>query len=888
MNFLLLTQVNAQSAQRNISLNFKQVELKLIIDTFGQVLKRSFLYNESILKGKTVNFVTDKKFTEKEAYSIFEAILSAEGLALIKEDDFIRIVTKNDAVRILTKSDYSKSDRKEDFFLTEVIEIRKVDVNLIRNAIQPFISQTTNITQFVPGNLFIVRDSFKNIERIKQLIKKLDTDYDNKNLEKIPLKNIKVNEVINIINKVYSVELQQLPGKNTNLVLLEPSTNSLIAVGLPDFMNKIRKFVKIMDVDSLNSSKLRVVEIKHAEISFVINTINEILKANATKPSDPQQVKTSATRLIKLPGANKILIYSDDYHYTFIKDLIRDMDVSKESVLLEIINIQNATVTEIAKVVQEIFGNTTTKAGKTEVKNDFKLITDERTNKLIILGRSSMIVKIKEIIKQFDRRIDNAAGNYRVFRLNYTTAEEIAKVLQAVTKSIIQTEKGKAPNPTKVNTEISITPDKSTNSLVIYAKSADFDILENVIKQLDIVRPQVFVEALIMEMSLEDGLNLGTSIQSAQVAEKDGEILGAGVIGTGSKSAGLTEFDSSVAGSSGAFLGVFGKPFSLNGKDYSTFNGFVTAQKSVSKNNILSSPQLMTLNNVKAKITAAQTKAFEKDTVVTSNGTSKTSFDYKDIGVELELTPQINADKSIKLEISAKYTSVLNNNRADTFTPDTFKREIQTSVLVNHNSVIALGGLISDNISTIETKVPCLGDIPIIGWLFKSKRATKEKTNLMIYISPQIISTADELKAKIEDIKNSYNESLNNKFRLNVSEEFGIPSINVENDFWGMPEDKPSVKEDSAIDTEKELEDDSTELKPEEDSLVLDPQSEDQETPKDEAVISIELDGLDITPEDIYPIESIEEVQPVTTEPVQKAVEKEKTVDDNRKPEEKL
>ncbi|KAK3606902.1 hypothetical protein CHS0354_018497 [Potamilus streckersoni] len=753
-----------------VLLNLNNVDLKSFIDTVSRSIGRTFLVDDRLVQGKKVNFSSDKRYTIEEVYSIFEAILDAEGLATVKEDKFIRIVAKADATKLLTKVDVKRSEQGEDFTVTQVIRIRNSDVNLIRNTIQPFISPVTNITQYPPENLIIIRDSLKNINRIRQLIELIEGGGGRVRVKRIALKS-QVNQAINILNKAFQSDIQRSNAGARVGLFPEPESNSVIVVGDSGFIRRVSDFINDMDFNDENvQNESRILTIKYADIATIITAVDSVFKSG----SGSQNYK-----IVNLPDSKQLMVFSSKAVFTDIKAFVEQLDVESASMNLEIINVVNASAEDMVKLINSIFDGSASKTQNSTGQVNFRVLSDTRTNKLIILAREPVIKKIKVLLKEFDRKIGNLGGNYRVYRLNYTSAEEIAKVLQGVTQGIIAQTGGKAataPVSGGGNNDITIIPDKSTNSLVIYAKPEQFNIIEKVISELDVVRPQVYVEAMIMEVTLDKTLNLGADWKAVSLTRKNGEVEYVTTVSGGEQTAGISSFPPSSP--NGSIIGVVGKPFTFGGQQFSTFSAFIRAQERNSEVNILSSPQIMTLNNVKAKVKAGEVRAFLKEIVTDSNGRDKQSYDYKDIGVEMELTPQINPDKTIRMEIVSKFTDVKQNSQSsNVYTPETLNREITTTVSVKDDDIIVLGGLISDKIQLSERKVPCLGDIPLVGWLFKSETRTNNKTNLLVFISPRIISNEADLKERIESIKQNFNEASDERFRLNVSDEFGMPGI---------------------------------------------------------------------------------------------------------------
>ena len=325
-------------------------------------------------------------------------------------------------------------------------------------------------------------------------------------------------------------------------------------------------------------------------------------------------------------------------------------------------------------------------------------------------------------------------------------ASNLAEILSNISGNINQ--QTKASNKKK-GKQLSIVADKETNSLIIYANPAQYSIIKNAIEDLDVIRPQVFVEALIVEIGVNKTLNLGVKYSRNTLLDPDNANSGLGNLSTPSGFGGVTSQtpEGARASGTGSLLGVIGNIISYNGVDYLSYAAFVQALATDREVDILSNPKILTLNNKKATIQVGENRPFLTSITRDSNNNAIPNYSYKDLGILLDILPQINAGDYVNMEIKQENTSVSGFAQADLLTEDrpiTSKRTLITQVVVKSGETIALGGLISDEKVINKTKVPCLGDIPLLGYLFRNQTTSSKKTNLVVFLTPTIVRTAEE------------------------------------------------------------------------------------------------------------------------------------------------
>jgi general secretion pathway protein D len=431
-------------------------------------------------------------------------------------------------------------------------------------------------------------------------------------------------------------------------------------------------------------------------------------------------------------------------------EIIQVIDVAGTGEEISVIPLEYAGAEDTARSLNGIFqARSGTKGAQAGSK--IQIVADERTNSLIILASEVDTLKVRELIDIIDRETPRGEGNIHVYYLQNANAEDLREVLAAIPSK--QGETAQAGTSPVVSKDVQIVADKATNSLIITAKKTDYLILEDVIKKLDIPRNMVYIEALIMEVSMKKQLDLGVEWLGGRPA---GEIsdYDIGVFGSSNPDAtNMPSVDDNgmVSLPAGFSLGVLGDTITINDVKFPTIGAVVRAYGTDSDVHILSTPQIMTTDNEEAEITVADNIPF-----LTRMGTSASEVDYsnyefKDVGVTLNITPQINQERFVRLKISQEVSQVVNQERVGL--PTTLVREAKTTVVIKDGQTVVIGGLIDETENTTNYKVPLLGDIPILGYLFRSTSRSMDKKNLYIFLTPHIIENPAEAEALYEDKK---------------------------------------------------------------------------------------------------------------------------------------
>lgn len=427
-----------------------------------------------------------------------------------------------------------------------------------------------------------------------------------------------------------------------------------------------------------------------------------------------------------------------------------------------------------------------------------KVIPDERTNSLIVMADPAQASQIREVVKRLDVQTPSTYGNMFVYYLKNAGAEEVAKVLQELARTELSeqtsTQAGQALTKEaqlgvvtgQFQGPVKIAADKGTNSIIVFASQQDYRMIETVLKKLDIRRNQVFVQGLIATLSVNASRDLGVWIKGGGNVGNNavgGQTLPGGGPGTSQGSAtgmlpsqgGLGALPSQMqsgqeTGAGGmsaaqaggqAFSSTFMNPFSLPGFAATAISGgmvniggqqiplwqaVIQAVAADSRSDVLSTPYLLAMDNQEAEINVGQEVPMQAGTTLTSTGMTQSSIERQPVGIILKITPKISEGDLIQLEIYQEVSQVDRSaSYTDQFGYTTNKRTAKTHAVVKDNATIIIGGLIDTNVSKITSKVPILGSIPILGYLFKTEGTQATKQNLIILLTPHIIRTPSDI-----------------------------------------------------------------------------------------------------------------------------------------------
>ena len=464
------------------------------------------------------------------------------------------------------------------------------------------------------------------------------------------------------------------------------------------------------------------------------------------------------------PGNNSLVITDYGDNLRRIGQIIAAMDVSNATDV-EVITLKHAIAVDLAPLVLRLIesGSGVTAAPGGQADGSFKttLVAEPRSNTLILRAANpARLALAKSLIDKLDQPgTQSASGNIYVVYLKNAEATKLAATLRAAisgeARGTPATPAAAATGATGATTAASqpstggqIQADAATNSLIITAPEPQYRQLRAVIDKLDARRAQVYVESLIAEVNADKAAEFGIQWQGALGQNGDANV---GILGTNFKIGGTNIINLALTGATGTPTLASGANFGVAHQTNGVYVlGFLARYlQSNGDGNILSTPNLLTLDNEEAKIVIAQNVPFVTGQF-TNTGASGTSgsvnpfqtIERKDVGITLKVKPQISENGTVKLTIYQEVSTIQASTLNAANGPTTNKRSIESNVLVADGSIVVLGGLLQDEYSGNQEKVPGLGDVPLFGNLFKSETRSRKKTNLMVFLRPVVVRDA--------------------------------------------------------------------------------------------------------------------------------------------------
>jgi len=590
--------------------------------------------------------------------------------------------------------------------------------------------------------------------------------------------NFKGTEITEFINIV---------GKNLNkTIIVDPQVRGRINVRSYEMLNEkqyYQFFLNVLEVYDfsvveMESGVLKVMRQKDAKMSNIPVVGDDNAAIGDEMVTRVVQVKNVSVRelspllrqftdqaggghVVHYDPSNVIMMTGQAEVVNRLVDIIQRVDKAGNQDI-DIIRLSYASAAEVVRILESIYKKNQGQGDQPDFLIP-KIVADERTNSVIVSGELQARQRVSDIVKRLDAE-QQSQGNTRVYYLKYAKAEDLVKVLQGVSNSMVAAasssqaqQQGGGGNP-RGNREISIEAHKESNSMVITAQPDMLRSLEDVIRQVDVRRAQVLVEAIIVEVGETAGINLGVQLISAEggITQFNNGVVPITQVGAAAAAArkvtpqprvvqstipgvpsttvqdpktpgDYSKLGEALAGVNGALLGIV--------RD--DWGAIVQAVKADTDSNILATPHITTLDNQESNFIVGEEVPINTTTQPGQGGSQPfTTKDRKEIGIKLKVTPQINEGDAVKLTIEQEVSS-----RAGSIDGDLIiaKREIKTTVMADNGATVVLGGLIDEDVQQTESKVPLLGDIPVLGHLFRSTSSSKKKRNLMVFIKPTIM-----------------------------------------------------------------------------------------------------------------------------------------------------
>ncbi len=664
-----------------------EMDVQDLIQTISEITGQNFILDESV-KGKKITVIAPGGFKKENAMRLFETILSLNGFSVVKKDGTNIIVPKRDVkITSIPTEVGTQQGESSDSFITRLIQLKNIQASEVANILKPLISREGDIVVYPAMNTLIIIETVDNLNRILKIIQNLDVETE---IEFIKIHNADAAEVA------------------TKLVEIFGGTSSTSSGPAAQTQQTQRQ----------SSSRTR-------------NLPGSQNKSEAPAITAQSTTETSAVgfKVITDERTNSLIViaYPDDMKK--IKSVIEILDVetAEPEEGIYVIRVLNADAESIVGVLAGLFGGSTggtgLGAGRSQRNSSSTFGSDQG------LGNSSSSTGSSSALSR--QTIERGAANGAV--------------------AVAETD------------ELRVTSDPSTNSIIFIGSRRDYETIKEVIQELDVRRKQVFVEAAILEVSLDKIRSFGTNLSIGFTVNGDTLGFGGTVLPGVPSLLGVQadpEASVNVLGSlSGLFLGVVGQEVDPDGSGpippIPSFSALFQALTSLTDVNVLSTPSIMTTDNEPAEIIVADVIPFPTGSTVGDSGVTVQTIQREPVGIRLSITPQISEGDFLNLniltEVSAIRQAPVQGLNTAQFGIATTTRTADSSVVVKNGQTIVIGGLVQDRESVVQNRVPVLGNIPVLGNLFKYKQRQSQKINLMILLTPRIVENEEDMRRILEE-----------------------------------------------------------------------------------------------------------------------------------------
>lgn len=663
--------------KNDTEINVKNADIAAVIRIFSKKTKRNYILDERV-KGK-VSIYLPAKVTPEESLKILDAVLGLKGFTTVPlSDNLWKVVptkeAKQSTIPTLREGD---PDLRSGSVVTRIIQLKYVGADEVKEVVSQLASPDGLVSAYAGTNALLLIDYEDNAKRIADIIGTVDVPFSNREMTIIPVKHADVEDI--------QKKLADILG------LAEGNDKKDSAASFANNLDIVRARAREM---TLNAGQ----PVSAQAVGSEGGGSNTSTIGRAKEP-----------KIIADDRTNSIIVVADDETTARVRALISQLDseIDLSGDRFYVYHCQHASADELVEVLSGLMGGGGGE-GKTTGSNLLGDGNDINTNSR---NRGDKANRTQDRNSRQQRTPGRSRGENKSDSSGATGAQ--------------------------LGEDISVTADKATNSLIIHAGKTDYEKIKSLLEQLDIKRRQVLVEAMILEVGVDDSLQLGADILGS-VGNDNGGVLVKSDFGSPDQSLAnllkspLEVSRFSVAAASAGTLTLPG------GIKIPTQSVLVSAAQQNSNVNVLSSPNLLTTDNEEAEIVVGQNVPFlaSQSTSDTNLNNTFNQIDRQDVGITLRLTPQISSQSFVKLQI---FTEVSNVIAVTDLGPTTTVRTSETTVIAKDGQMVVIGGLLSDSSNDSDAGVPFLKDIPILGYAFRDENARRQKTNLLIFITPRIV-----------------------------------------------------------------------------------------------------------------------------------------------------
>lgn len=665
-----------QEQEETTEINVKNADIAAVVRIFSKKTKRNFILDERV-KGK-VSIYLPGKVTAKESLQILDAVLALKGFTSVPiSENLWKIVPAKEAIQSTVPTITGDDPDREAgaAVVTRLFHLKHISADEAQQLLTPLISGSGLINAYTGTNSLIIIDSEDNIERIVDLLDSLDVAASQREMTIIPVEHAVAADIADKINQILSEEDGAIDASG------DGGAASRIEAIRARIQNRAAAARTGQDGDG----------------GAVVNASGETVSARSTAP-----------KIIADERTNSIIVVGDEETTARVRALVDalDSEIDRSGFRFYVYRCKNASAEELAEVLANLAGGETGGGSGSGINESNPLGLNRNSR-----NRGGQFASTQDRLGQQSRtpgrsRSEDAAGSDTSVSVQF-------------------------------GENVSVTADPATNSLIIFSGKTEYEKLLELLSQLDVRPRQVLVEAMLLEVRLSEDASKGFEFLTS-AGGADGGILAQSSFGGNlaqliSDPTALSDFTVAAASSGSLTL-----PGDIT---IPTQTVLLNAARNNNRVNVLSSPNILATDNQQAEIVVGQNVPFIASTSTSGDNLNNTfnTIDRQDVGITLRLTPQISSNDTVRLAIFTEVSSVLASSANSELGPTTTIRTSETTTITKNNQMVVIGGLMSDNVTEVDSGVPYLMDVPVLGHVFKSRIETVERTNLLIFITPRII-----------------------------------------------------------------------------------------------------------------------------------------------------
>ncbi|MBI4868765.1 MAG: hypothetical protein HY816_17645 [Candidatus Wallbacteria bacterium] len=724
-----------------ITVDLRDTDIKHFIKILSEQTQTNWVFDPAM--GGKINMLGPQRMSLREAQHLLTSILEFKGFTIEQIGNIRRLVPRTEGKfrnTVMRFGEYVAPEGyplSEDKLVTQLIRLKHRNVNEVRGVLVNFAKDAAAILPYAPTNSLFITDNGTYIHRLMRIIQELDVPEQSKRVGTITLRYAFGKQILQPLNEILKQTRAPRAGQAA-----APAAGAPPAPPAPP----------------------------------------PVEGAPGAPPQPGMAASSSGAATILVNDAdNELLVitYPDDFEY--IEEIVRMLDRDPDHVPeLKVVNLKYSDPDVVSKLVQDAFKSD---PALTSSIKQFSIIPDKRTGSVLVTSYSpKMMLRVTDLIQKLDIPVLTAGSAIRVYKLEFAEAKKVAEVLgglstgdDEVSSSVVASgsstgtinsqlgqpgfpggrdQYGRFTPGTTVSSSTASGPakktaiiaDEATNSLVIIATREKFNQLTAVIKELDVVRPQVLVEVLIVRIDVNHARALGLDFNAVETSSSKNRPFAIGSTGQ------LPSLFSATGVRTGLNLGLLDSGnFDISAAargdlaQLSKIGVLIHVLANDSRANILSAPKLLTGDNQEATIkVGAQVRIPQGSTLNAIN--TITNFVTEDLGINLQLTPRITKNDFVTMKIKTQIKNIIPDQSVAGI-PVIGNNDIETNISVENRTTIVMGGLIQEEERKSETRIPLLGDIPVLGHLFRDTQTTKVKSNLLVFMTPNIIRTSQAGKS---------------------------------------------------------------------------------------------------------------------------------------------